>query len=120
MMRISQASAISAPPPSVTPFNAAITGMGRLLEGREGLVFAGQLAGNDILAHMCEFADVGTGAERLAPRARQHDRSHPLVGRNVPASGQELVESDEGVKVERRVVEGEHRDTVVLQTVVDE
>jgi hypothetical protein len=37
-----------------------------LLKGRERRVLAGKFAGNDIVAHMGEFADVGTGAERLA------------------------------------------------------
>src|SRR5215467_6570279 len=69
---------------------------------------------------MGEFADVGTGAERFAPRTRHYDGTHPLVGRNVSAGEQELVEGDKGGEVERRVVEAKHHDAAIVQTVVDE
>src|ERR1700730_18878410 len=69
---------------------------------------------------MGEFADVRTGAERFAPRARHHEGAHALVARDVAAGGQQLVEGDKGGEVERRVVEGKHHDAATLQTVVDE
>jgi len=56
----------------------------------------------------------------LLPDPRHHDGTHPLVGRNVAAGGQELVERNKGGEVERWVVEGEHHDAATLQTVVDE
>src|SRR5499427_4723131 len=92
----------------------------QLLEGPEGFVLAGEFAGNHIVAHMGKFADVGTGAERFAPRTRHYDGTHPLVGRNVSAGEQELVEGDKGGEVERRVVEAKHHDAAIVQTVVDE
>src|SRR5258708_33555181 len=116
MMRISQARAISAPPPSAIPFNAAMTG----IEPRKSRVLAGKFPGNDILAHTGEFADVGAGAERFGSRACHHHGAHPLVGRNVPAGGRKLVEGDQGGEVERRVVQRQHRNAAILQTVGDE
>src|SRR5262249_50051439 len=93
---------------------------GQLFERGESHVLAGQFAGYDVLAHMQEFADVGACAERLAAWARHPDRAHRLVGRNVPAGGQKLVEGDEGGEVERRVIEGQDANAAVLQTVVDQ
>ena len=46
--------------------------------------------------------------------------SYPLIGRNVPAGGEELIESDKGGEVERRVVEGKHHDAATLHMVIDE
>src|SRR5262249_3953939 len=92
----------------------------QLLEGPEGFVLAGEFAGNHIVAHMGEFADVGTGAERFAPRTRHYDGTHPLVGRNVSAGEQELVEGDKGGEVERRGVKGKHPDAAIVQKGVDE
>src|SRR5262245_15907076 len=69
---------------------------------------------------MGEFTDVGTCAERFAPRAGHNDGTHPLVGRNISAGEQELVEGGKGGEIERRVVEGQHHDAAIAQTVVDE
>jgi hypothetical protein len=92
----------------------------QFLERCKCLVFAGELARNDILAHAGEFADVGTGAKGLAPRAHDHDSAHPVVACNASAGGEELVEGHECGEVERRVIEGKHRDAAIAQLVVDE
>src|SRR5262249_48625753 len=118
MMRMSQASAISAPPPSVTPLSAAITGTGNCSSAANASFSRASLRGTTFLAHMCEFANIGAGAEGLAPHPHHHDDPNPLVAGDVPAGSEEPVEGDKRGEVERRIVEREHRDAPRLHHVI--
>jgi hypothetical protein len=105
-MRISQASAISAPPPSATPFKAAITGIGSCSS-------AAKVSFSRASLHP-------TTSWRTWGNSLMSDPVHPLVVCNFAAGREELIQGGKGGEIERRVVEGEHGHPAILQAVINE
>ena len=78
----SQASASSSPPPSAKPFTAAITGTGKRLEAREGVVAEAAEGLRLERGHALHLGDVGA-RRKGAARARDHHGAHAGVRREL-------------------------------------